>query len=301
MKRSRVLLSATTLLTAFGLAPATQAQAIRTWVSGVGDGSSNTCSRTAPCRTFSGAISKTAAGGEILVLDPGSYGIVTINKSITINGEGQLADVQAAGSNGITISAGVNDEVILRNLSINGAGTGVNGVRYLSGKQVVIENLTIDGFTTRGVDVALTASGVLEMRHVWITNTNTGIRLSTTAGAVTASLEAIHLTSLNTGLEVASTSTFATIRNSVVTSGGTALRASANVSVINAENSNLSFNTTAVNAAASGATIRISGNAIYNNGTGVTFAAGAFVQSDNTNRVMGNGATTAPNGVVNLD
>jgi hypothetical protein len=64
-----------------------QAQATRTWVSGVGD-DANPCSRTAPCKTFAGAISKTAPCGEISVLDPGGFGAVTITKSITINGTG---------------------------------------------------------------------------------------------------------------------------------------------------------------------------------------------------------------------
>src|SRR5712691_3114554 len=71
-----------------------QAQATRTWVSGVGD-DANPCSRTAPCKTFAGAISKTAACGEISVLDPGGFGAVTITKSITIDGDGTLAGILA--------------------------------------------------------------------------------------------------------------------------------------------------------------------------------------------------------------
>src|SRR3954464_3236035 len=83
-----------------------QAQATRTWVSGVGN-DANPCSRTAPCKTFAGAISKTAAGGEINAMDPGGYGAVTITKSITIDGgSGQVASVLAAGTNGIIINAG---------------------------------------------------------------------------------------------------------------------------------------------------------------------------------------------------
>src|ERR1700745_3965303 len=83
-------------------APA-QAQATRTWVSGVGD-DANPCSRTAPCKTFAGAISKTANGGEIDVLDPGGFGALTITKSITINATGVTAGVLVAGTNGITIN-----------------------------------------------------------------------------------------------------------------------------------------------------------------------------------------------------
>src|SRR6266481_8282985 len=99
---------------------AAQAQATRTWVSGVGD-DANPCSRTAPCKTFAGAISKTAAGGEIDALDPGGYGAVTITKGITIDGGGgQVASVLVSGTNGIVVAAGANDVVILRNLRITG-------------------------------------------------------------------------------------------------------------------------------------------------------------------------------------
>src|SRR5881628_2518114 len=120
MSRSHFSLHALSvaLLILAAVAPA-HAQATRTWVSGVGD-DLNPCSRTAPCKTFAGAISKTAAGGEISALDPGGFGAVSINKSITISGDGTLAGILATlGSNGVTVNAGANDVVILRSLSIN--------------------------------------------------------------------------------------------------------------------------------------------------------------------------------------
>src|SRR5215813_10997846 len=131
------------------------AQATRTWVSGVGD-DANPCSRTAPCKTFAGAISKTAAGGEIDALDPAGYGALTITKAITIDGGGgQVASVLVSGTNGIVVQAGANDVVILRNLRINGIGSGFNGVRFLSGKDLNVENCFIFGFTQNGIDIAL--------------------------------------------------------------------------------------------------------------------------------------------------
>src|SRR6516225_11452892 len=94
-------------------ASSASAQASRTWVSGVGD-DVNPCSRTAPCKTFAGAISKTAPGGEIDALDPGGFGALTINKSITIDGGGgQVASVLASGTNGIVVAAGAADVVTL--------------------------------------------------------------------------------------------------------------------------------------------------------------------------------------------
>src|SRR6188474_2194313 len=101
------------------LAGQTEAQATRTWVSGVGD-DVNPCSRTAPCKTFAGAISKTAAGGEINIIDPGGYGAVTITKSMTIDGGGSFASILSSMTNGVIINA-PGAVVILRNLNINGA------------------------------------------------------------------------------------------------------------------------------------------------------------------------------------
>src|SRR6266568_2720095 len=101
-----------------------QAQATRTWVSGVGD-DANPCSRTAPCKTFAGAISKTADGGEIDCIDPGGFGAVTITKGITIDGGGTFASILFSGTNAIIVNETTNTKtIILRNLSLNGGGTG---------------------------------------------------------------------------------------------------------------------------------------------------------------------------------
>src|ERR1700730_16668259 len=110
-------------------APA-RAQATRTWVSGVGD-DANPCSRTAPCKTFAGAISKTAASGEINCLDSGGFGAVTITKSIAIVCEGGIGGVLAALTNGITINTAATDIVYLRGLDIEGATSGLTGVRFI--------------------------------------------------------------------------------------------------------------------------------------------------------------------------
>jgi hypothetical protein len=146
-------------------------QATRTWVSGVGD-DANPCSRTAPCKTFAGAISKTAAKGEISVLDPGGFGTVTITKSITINGEGTLAGILSAGTNGINVNDSATAtpdtiEVSLRYLSINGAGTGLDGIRFTSGKKLSIDHCLIQNVTGDGVELS---PSTLSGAHVSITN-----------------------------------------------------------------------------------------------------------------------------------
>jgi hypothetical protein len=137
-----IVLGAGFMLASQGIAGAQS----RTWVSGVGD-DVNPCSRTAPCKTFPGAISKTAAGGEITVLDSGSFGTLTITKAISIVAEGLEAGVSACNTNGITVNAGVNDVVTIHGLIIEGCGTGVYGIRVVKAKAVHIRNCQIRGFT----------------------------------------------------------------------------------------------------------------------------------------------------------
>src|SRR5690242_17120526 len=130
------------------------AQASRTWVSGVGD-DANPCSRTAPCKTFAGAISKTASGGEINCLDPGGFGAVTITKSIAIDCSEVFGSVLVSGTNGIVISA-AGIKVVLRNLDIQGLAVSPTGVNILTAADVVIDHCRIAGFTT-GISVAVGA------------------------------------------------------------------------------------------------------------------------------------------------
>jgi hypothetical protein len=143
------------LAVGFLFAASLEAQATRTWVSGVGD-DVNPCSRTAPCKTFAGAISKTAANGEINVLDPGAYGAVTITKSIIIRNEGGFtAGVLATlGSSGIIVNDTTGNAVVeLHGLDIHGAASGASGIRFLAGKSLVVEDCAIRNFSTgKGID-----------------------------------------------------------------------------------------------------------------------------------------------------
>src|SRR5688572_8573048 len=133
------------LLCCLFIATSLSAQATRTWVSGVGD-DANPCSRTAPCKTFAGAISKTAACGEISVLDPGGFGAVTITKSITIDGTGTMASILASLTTGVIINAAATDVITLRGLSINGFCNGIRGINVISAKTVNIEDVVIFRF-----------------------------------------------------------------------------------------------------------------------------------------------------------
>jgi hypothetical protein len=180
----RVLLSVVTILLAVALnAGSASAQASRTWVSGVGD-DANPCSRTAPCKTFAGAISKTAPAGEINVLDPGGFGGVTITKSITISSVGFEAGVLVSGTPGITVAAGPTDQVVLEGLDIEGLGTGTNGVNFVSGALLVIERSKIHKFATNGVNVASNTAGARVIINKSLILSN-GTQGSANSGGVT--------------------------------------------------------------------------------------------------------------------
>ncbi|MCP3168707.1 right-handed parallel beta-helix repeat-containing protein [Myxococcus qinghaiensis] len=142
------------------LGSSASAQATRTWVSGVGD-DANPCSRTAPCKTFAGAISKTAAGGEIDALDPGGYGTVTITKAMTIDGGPYAGGILSSGTNGVIVNA-PGATVILRNVTINGGTTGLDGIRILAASKVHVEGGSIQGFTGAGIHV-LPGAGAVQL------------------------------------------------------------------------------------------------------------------------------------------
>lgn len=126
-----------------------RAQATRTWVSGVGD-DANPCSRTAPCKTFAGAISKTATNGEINCIDAGGFGGVTITKAIAIHCDGYEAGVLVAFTNGIIVNVGATDSVTLSGLDMQGTGSGLNGVRFIAGGALHVQNSVIRNFRGAG-------------------------------------------------------------------------------------------------------------------------------------------------------
>src|SRR5262245_26993218 len=154
MKHSLLSILAISLFALSHIDPAA-AQASRTWVSAVGD-DFNPCSRTAPCKTFAGAFSHTADGGEINCLDPGGFGAVTITKSVTINcpSTGTAGVLATGGLNGITINTAANSEVLLQGLDIDGQGSGTNGVHILSAAKVTIQSCSIRNFTANGANLA---------------------------------------------------------------------------------------------------------------------------------------------------
>jgi len=274
------------------------AQASRTWVSGVGD-DANPCSRTAPCKTFAGAISKTSAGGEIDALDPGGFGAVTITKAITLDGGGgQVASVLVSGTNGIIVSAGANDIVILRNLRINGIGSGLNGVLFNSGAQLSVENCDIFGFTQSGISANTSTVSDLYVTNTYITNSVNGISLATSSAGMLVVIDRTRVFNVTTnGIGVNSGIIDTEVTNTAIISAATGVIVSGGSTRANVDTSSILNNTTAFNAAASGSIIRISNNIIYDNATNFTIAGGATIATSGNNRVKAAGATN-PNGTI---
>jgi hypothetical protein len=163
------------LLPLIAAAPA-HAQATRTWVSGTGD-DANPCSRTAPCKTFAGAISKTAPGGEINCIDTGGFGGVTITKAITISCEAGTAGVLVSGSPGITVSAGSTDHVYLKGLDFEGVGTGTVGIKFNTGASLVVQDCVIRNFQGNpglGIQFAPTAAATMNVLNTVVEHNGTG-------------------------------------------------------------------------------------------------------------------------------
>ena len=296
-----VLLALTT-----GLASLAHGQATRTWVSGVGD-DLNPCSRTAPCKTFAGAISKTAEGGEIDALDPGGYGSVTITKAMTLDGGtgSGWASILTGGTNGVTINVTggthVNDAVVtLRNLTFIGASQGLtpglNGINYIKAAQVHVENCVFENFSTSGINMGLGSTGTLFVQDSVFDNTGTGIKVTTTSGFATAQIEHSRFNGMTDGINTTSNA-FVTVRDSyfsgITGASNGAVRAAAGC-VANIINSTFAGNTIAVNV--SGGTARITNNDFFNNATAISGTA----ESANNNKFRGNTSDGTVSNVITV-
>ena len=308
--------------TLFGLcfaAPAS-AQATRTWISGVGD-DANPCSRTAPCKTWAGAISKTAAGGEIDCLDPGGFGSVTIVKSITLDcGEGKGGMAGGILNSGVT-GVIINDpngattptiKVYLRNLSIDGAGTtvGTYAVRFLSGKMLTMQNVSINNQGTGGVPAvsfeptAASVGAVLAMTDVdIITAQGPGVDIKP-AGNVAVSAILNHVTIADTQAGVqAEDGSIVTISNSNISGnsgrGVFALSNSGTVAaVVNILHTTVSNNVNFGVTASTGSTVKLSDVSIFNNTAGGIKAQGTVLSFKNNSLGPDAGNTGLPTTTV---
>ena len=298
------VLLGTLFVVSLAAAPAHEAQATRTWVSGVGD-DANPCSRTAPCKTWPGAISKTAAGGEIDALDPGGFGAVTITKSITLDGGGgQVASILVTGTNAINVSAAATDVIILRNLRLNGilnsGSPGLVGVQVNTAAKVVIEKCDIFGFSTAALLVATsaTSSPNIKFQETTINNNGAGISVKPTGGTVKITIERTHVdNNVNGGMRVDGTAggtVHAAISDSSISLNGAAglnvLSGTANVAVdvqraVIANNGGAGVSSSNTNGGTS--TVTVGESMLSNNSSAWNIAGSATLASYKNNQVTG--------------
>ena len=278
----------------FAFSAPAHAQATRTWVSGVGN-DADPCSRTAPCKTFAGAISKTAISGIINCIDSGAYGTVTITKSITIDCHDVFASIlnasppdQPGTTTGVIINVGVDPKdpwrtVRLRNIDISGAGSGNVGISIVSAAAVILEELEVTGNVKQGISDARTeGSSMLTVKNTVIAN-NGGIGLNMAAQNNNIVFDNVQSIKNDYGMTLAKTNT-ATVYRSVFShnkSAGVEADSGAqlmlNASVVSNNSSGIS---------ASGGPVALANTDVAFNGTGINGATVSF----GNNRIFGNGA-----------
>jgi hypothetical protein len=304
MRRIALLALVSGLVPFMASAPAS-AQATRTWVSGVGD-DVNPCSRTAPCKTFAGAISKTAAGGEINCIDPGGFGAVTIIKSMTISCEGLTAGIVFNAGNGINFNGGATDYLFLKGLDIEGliktgTSSSIAGVSFNSGQLLHIEDCVIRDSGTAGVLIKSTTAGnTFVVSKTTVFNNGNGV----VGGGI--SIQPTVTTQGTINRVVANRNSFGVnangtlggnyniiVRDTVVnsnTQAGISASSGATVTAVQVMGLTAINNNTGIQATGATIQMRVGESVITGNVTGVSTG----VQSYKTNQIDGNGTDGTP-------
>lgn len=315
------IIQAVLLVAMFGVAltaaPA-HAQATRTWVSGVGD-DVNPCSRTAPCKTFAGAISKTAAGGEMNCIDPGGFGAVTITKSLTIDCSNTEGGLLVSGTNGITVNAAATDVVTLRGIDIFGTVSvpALNGVVFNTGAALHIEKCLIRQFQATGSNgfgilFQPNAAAELYVADTYLTSNGSGssggaiMVRPTGAGSAKVAINNVNADNNITGITASGGSTTGTItmvvRDSVsagdsFTGISVATGASSGTAIILLDHSSAINNATGISSAGAKSFVILNGSTSAGNGTGLSATSGGSILTYGNNSInIGNGADGATTG-----
>lgn len=304
------VLTAALLLLAGGTAQATISH---TWVSSTGN-DANACTRSAPCATFAGALTKTSAGGEIDVVDSGDYGPVTISQAVSIEAVGVLATIQVTSGNAITISTGANDTVVLRGLTLDGQGTASDGIRFTGGGTLYIEDSRIHRFTT-GIDFLPTNSSSSSKLFVTDTivrnngsgSTGCGVFIQSTQGFAVVSIDGLRTENNVCGVK-AMDGVNVTIRNSVAAnnsfSGFSAVKNAGLPSMliessITAHNGTGGITSADLNPVGLGSpVVRLSNVTVTDNQTGLTTSGFGQIISFGNNKVDGNTTNGSPTSTI---
>ncbi len=285
----------------------------RTWVSAIGN-DGNDCSIGSPCQTFAVALTKTAAHGEIDALTPGGYGPVTIDKAITIAGNGVGAvSIVVSGSDAITIAAGASDVVTLRGLQLNGVTAGVNGVRMTTGGSLKIEDCVIEHFSGTGVLDNDTQPHQILIADTYVTDNATGgimIQPGATGGVTTGALTRVRVQNNSFGIRIDAKSDNAPIGVTVedstiannVNAGAAAVSSGTPAELLLIRSSLVANGGAGINVNGASATVKASGSLIAHNG-GVAMSAsnGGLAESFGDNLIKGNQGGDGNFGRTNLE
>jgi hypothetical protein len=273
---------------AFSMFFASSLLAQRAFVSAVTGNDANPCTRPLPCRSFGAAIATVAAGGEVVV-DSGGYGPFTVSKAVTVESPaGIYAGVSATSGDGIDVSAGASDIVVLRNLTVYGFGSASTGISFLSGAALYIESCIVNGFHSYGINHSASAD-------LFVTDTTVrnggfrGIQIGPSAGSV-ASLDHCRMYGNNSDAVVVFDNAKVNVRDSVASSKGEGFTAAGNSTVaeLNIENCVASNNIYGILTSNNVSTIRVSGSTVTNNGTGLAQFGAMTLGSYGNNHVAGN-------------
>jgi hypothetical protein len=272
-------------------------QSNRTWVSGAGTDpgtcAATVCTRSAPCATFACAIQATNAGGEIDALDSGDFGPVTIGQSVSIVADGVVAGIQVSSGEAITVNAGSNDVVVVRGLTIDGVGSGSEGIFLSSGKALHIEDCRVNDFSSFGIYINPSAQSRVFIKDTIVRNNDDGIFFSPTGGAVIASLDNVRVEN-STFVGVTAHNTTVSVRNSVVAGNRTGF-SSGSPAVINLESTIVSGNVFAIFSDGANSTINMSNvTVVGNTTTGLSAASGGHIVSFGNNKITDNTTNGSP-------
>ncbi|HTX75860.1 MAG TPA: hypothetical protein VMD29_06610 [Terracidiphilus sp.] len=280
---------------AFSASTLANASSAHTWVAYWGS-DTNSGTMTSPYADFQTAVANTSAGGIISALTPGDYGAFTITQSITVEGA-DGAGLTFTGSEGIYIYAPTSASVVLRNLTVNGVGTGEDAIFFEQGQNLVVDHCHLEGFTDIGVGVGSLDPMNVVIRDTVIQGGELGVRTFQSSGGVYND----HVSLQNVTIEGASSAGIFTrngnmeVVHSVISSTKLALEADTSAT-LNISSSAIFNNSVAICAYNPG-TIRINDNDIYGNATANENCGGAIVSTGN-NRLAGYTTNTAPNGKV---
>jgi hypothetical protein len=268
-----------------------QAVAPRAYVSVAGN-DANTCSNPAtPCRTFVGAITQTTSGGEVVVLDSGTFGGGTISQAVTINAP---AGVVALAATAITIAAGAGDVVTLRGITFvsptPGSGTALT---FVSGAALNVENCVIHGWD---IGIVAIAPGKLSVLDSTFRENDMGIYLYRGSSSIRATLERTRLLNNGNGLR-ASSRAKVNLKDCLVSgnssAGVLAQPEDASLAEINVESSIFTYNHYALLAFDGGfsaPTIRVANSTITDNLFGTYQTGSSAIISRGNNTIEGNNA-----------